>query len=107
MSKKRKDTNIHMDLRQLRAVAEKSLHKLSRYAAILFFLLVAGVYSFILLRINTLVNAQPSQSDIDAQSTSTTIPRVDPKVAEQLEKLEDNSVNVQTLFNQARNNPFQ
>jgi len=103
MSKK----NTDISLRQLKPLLEKTTRAVSRYAAILFFLLVSGVYGFVLLRINTLVNAQPSQSDIDAQSTTTAVPRIDPKVAEQLQNLEDNSVNVQTLFNNARNNPFQ
>jgi len=103
MSKKSTD----ISLKQLKPLFHKAVRLTSRYAAILFFLLVASVYGFVLLRINILVSAQPSQSDIDAQTTTTAVPRVDPKVAEQLQNLQDNSVNVQTLFNDARNNPFQ
>lgn len=105
MSQKKQKTELN--LKSLKPLLGKGLAVTSRYASILFFLLIAGVYGFVILRINTLSNIQPSQSDIDAQTTSTPIPRVDPKVAEQLESLEDNSVNVQALFNQARNNPFQ
>lgn len=105
MSKKKQKSEI--SLKTLKPLLGKGLVVISRYASILFFLLIAGVYGFVILRINTLSNIQPSQSDIDAQTTSTPIPRVDPKVAEQLESLEDNSVNVQALFNEARNNPFQ
>ncbi len=105
--KSKKKGEIHLDLAALKPLSAKAVAGLSRYAAILFFVLIAGVYGFIILRINVLSNAQPSQSDIDAQSISTPVPRIDPAVAEQLEKLKDNSVNVQTLFDQARNNPFQ
>jgi hypothetical protein len=104
MSKKKK---TELSLKQLRPMVAKSLKVLSRYSAIMFFLLIAIAYGFLVLRINSLVNIQPSQSDIDAQSKTPAVPRVDPKVAEQLQNLEDNSVNVQTLFDQARNNPFQ
>jgi len=104
MTKKKQN---ELSLKQLKHQASKALVVLSRYSAILFFLLITSVYGFVVLRINTLVNAQPSQSDIDAQSKTSSVPRVDPSVAEQLQKLQDNSVNVQTLFNQARNNPFQ
>jgi hypothetical protein len=104
MTKKKQND---LSLKQLQQMTSKALVVLSRYSAILFFLLITSVYSFVVLRINTLVNTQPSQSDIDAQSKTSSVPRVDPKVAEQLQKLQDNSVNVQTLFNQARNNPFQ
>jgi hypothetical protein len=83
-----------------------AFQKLNRYAGILILLLVAGVYGFVLLRINQLSNVQPSESDISAQSASATIPKVDPHVVNQLESMKDNSVNVQTLFDQARGNPF-
>lgn len=105
MSKKKNQLSLK-DLK-LKSLLDKAVLVLSRYSAILFFLLISGVYGFVVFNINNLVNAQPSQSDIDAQSKTTSIPRVDPKVAEQLQNLEDNSVNVQTLFEQARNNPFQ
>lgn len=96
-----------LSLKEFQRLGSKAVVVLSRYSAILFFLLITSVYGFVVFRINSLVNAQPSQSDIDAQSKTSSVPRVDPNVAEQLQKLQDNSVNVQTLFNQARNNPFQ
>lgn len=101
-----KKGEIHLDVAVLKSLGAKTVAKLSRYAAVLFIILIAGVYGFVVLRINTLSNAQPSQSEIDSQTTSTPVPRIDPKVADQLLKLEDNSVNVQSLFNEARNNPF-
>ena len=104
---KSKDISIKLDKASLMTLGGTIGHFFVRYAVILFFVLVAGVYAFVVLQINTLSNAQPSQADIDAQTKSTTLPRIDPKIAEQLEQLEDNSVNVQTLFEQARNNPFQ
>jgi hypothetical protein len=107
MSDKKKKKQGDLSLKSLKPIAFRGLGYLSRYAGIMFFLLIAAVYGFVLLRINSLADIQPSQSDIDAQATETPIPRVDPKVAQQLQNLEDNSVNVQTLFVQARNNPFQ
>ena len=78
-----------------------------RYAGMMFFLLVAVVYGFVVLQINTLSNAQPTDSDVSAQTKTTAVPNVDPKVVQQLQTLQDNSSNVQTLFQQARENPFQ
>jgi hypothetical protein len=104
---KPKKTELKLDAAALKVLPGKLAKPLSRYAAILFFLLVAGTYAFVILRINTLSNAQPSQSDVDTQTSKTPIPRIDPTIAEQLEKLKDNSQNVQTLFEQARQNPFE
>ncbi len=102
-----KDIQIKLDKQSLAEAGVKAVSLVSRYAVVLFFVLVAGVYGFVILQINLLSSAQPSQSDIDAQVTATPVPRIDPKVAGQLEQLKDNSVNVQALFDQARQNPFQ
>ena len=98
---------IELNAESTKQLGKKLLAGFVRYAAILFFVLVAIAYGFVVLRINMLASSQPSQSEIDAQTTSTPVPRIDPKVAEQLQQLQDNSVNVQSLFQEARNNPFQ
>lgn len=81
--------------------------RLGRYRMIIFILLVAAVYGFTILRINTLDNAQPSSTDTaSAQTSPTVIPSVDQSAVEKLQQLQNNSVSVQALFEQARNNPF-
>lgn len=81
--------------------------KLRRYSMICFIVLVVTVYGFLLLRITTLSNQQPTEAEISSQTNASQVPHIDKDVVEQLKSLEDNSVSVQTLFNQARSNPFQ
>lgn len=95
-----------INLKSIQQAARKSLRILLRYSGTLFFVLVAVVYGFVLLRINTLSGVQPSDSDVSAQAKSSSVPNIDPKVIQQLESLKDNSTNVQSLFKQARDNPF-
>ncbi|HKR82472.1 MAG TPA: hypothetical protein VJR27_05770 [Candidatus Saccharimonadales bacterium] len=85
--------------------ATRVAHELYRYRVLLFFVLLAGVYSIILLRINTLSQAQPDASQVTVQVTQKSL-KVDPTVVEKIKQLQDNSVSVQALFDQARNNPF-
>lgn len=103
--------NINIDFKnigpQLIGMTKNLAQRLGQYSGLLFFLLVSCVYGFVLVRISTLSNIQPGSADVGAQASSTTIPKVDPKIANQLEALKDNSVNVQTLFERARDNPFQ
>ncbi|HVC36359.1 MAG TPA: hypothetical protein VNE40_02860 [Candidatus Dormibacteraeota bacterium] len=80
---------------------------LNRYSVLLFFILLVAVYGFLWFRINSLTNAQPSSNDISSATTTTVSPHIDPSVVAQLQSLQDNSVSVQALFSQARNNPFQ
>jgi len=82
-------------------------HKISRYRIFLFFLLLAAVYGFLFYRIGALNNAEPDPTALSSQNQTAQVPRINPSVVNQLQQLQDNSVNVQTLFDQARSNPFQ
>jgi hypothetical protein len=61
----------------------------------------------VLLRINTLGSTQPSSDAVTSQVQAARIPHIDQSVVRQLQSLQDNSVSVKSLFNQARANPFQ
>jgi hypothetical protein len=89
----------------LQASASKAGNALYTYRVLLFFVLLASVYSVILLRINTLSQAQPDASEVSVQTTQKSL-KVDPAVVEKIQQLQDNSVSVQALFDQARQNPF-
>lgn len=80
---------------------------LKRYAVVLFLVLVAGVYAFLMFRINNLQTAQPDTVSGASKVTTVVTPHIDPQVLQQLQQLQDNSVSVKTLFDQARSNPFQ
>jgi len=83
------------------------LSSLRRYIFVIFVLFVAGLYGFVLFRVNSLSHAQPVASDVTSQVKAAAIPHIDQAVVKQLQSLQDNSVSVQALFNQARSNPFQ
>lgn len=83
------------------------LHQLHKYSLILFILLIAGVYGFVIFKIQNVTSQQPSETDVSSQVQAAKIPRIDQNVVLQLQSLQDNSVNVQKLFVEARTNPFQ
>ncbi len=80
--------------------------KVARYRLPLFLLLLVAIYGFIIFRINTLVGIAPDQSAVSL-TTKTTRAHIDEAVAKKIQDLQDNSVNVQSLFREARQNPFQ
>ena len=84
----------------------KAASSLGRYRALLFFLFLAFVYGFIVYRINVLSTAEPDQAAITQASAGPGQPHIDPSVVQKITDLQDNSVNVQALFDQARQNPF-
>jgi len=56
------------------------------------------------VQINVLSNPEPDEDEVATSSAS--VPRIDDEAIRQLQTLKDNSVNVQTLFEQGRTNPF-
>jgi len=83
------------------------VRQVQRYSVIIFVVFVALLYGFVLFRFNSLRAAEPSAADVSSQVKSAHVPRIDPAVVRQLQSLQDNSVSVQSLFDQARSNPFQ
>lgn len=100
-----KNADLHFDFKTLPQQLSDIAHKASRYAPIMFFVLIALVYGFVLLRITMLANAQPTDGDVSGEVAQLT-PHIDKNAVQQLQSLEDNSVNVKSLFEEARNNPF-
>lgn len=97
----------HLNLKKL---AEKGLplwSGLRRYSVLLFLVFVIFLYGFVLLRIDNLINAQPSTDEVNSHVRAAHVPHIDQAVVQQLKSLQDNSVSVKSLFNQARDNPFQ
>ena len=96
------DKNQAKDIKDLLPALLTSFHKVGRYALLLFVFFLAIVYSVMLYRISTLSNAEPSAEAVSRAST----PHINAQIVNQLLELKDNNVQVQTLFNDARSNPF-
>ncbi|MBC7707888.1 hypothetical protein H7Y63_01560 [Polaromonas sp.] len=89
------------------AAAGTTATVLVRYKLVIFVLLIACVYGYIILTISSLSSSQPTPDQISAESRPIKSTKIDKKVIQQLQQLQDNSVSVKTLFDEARNNPFQ
>lgn len=96
----------NVSLEDLSKSANRAGIVVAKYRALIFFVVIASLYGFILWRINVLSNAPPSQADVSSAEKGTASPHVSDTVVQKLQSLQDNSVSVQSLFEQARNNPF-
>lgn len=86
---------------------QRILSKLIQFKVTLFLLLVGIVYIYVIWQVDTLSKAQPSATTIALQSHTSASPNIDPATVDKIQQLQNNSVSVQALFNQARANPFQ
>jgi hypothetical protein len=73
------------------------------FIAIVIFLIV---YSVIVIRINNLASATPSEAEVQSKLQTISQPSIDKTLLAKVKQLQDQNIQVQALFNQARNNPF-
>lgn len=97
--------DIKLDLKSLEALPKKFSSKAGRHASFAGVMLVLLVYLFVVWRISQLATAEPPEDTTVLIQTS--IPKVDKKAIDQIQTLEQNNTEVHSLFNNARNNPFQ
>lgn len=79
---------------------------IKRFRFIFAFVIFSIMYSHILIRVNTINGEQPSEKKIQDQTMTAPRTQVDPKLVQKIISLEEQNVQIKTLFNQARNNPF-
>jgi hypothetical protein len=99
-------TSPKLDIKTLPYQATVLVKKVQPYSLAVFLVFVGLIYGFVLFRINSLRGVEPSQDAVSSQVKAARIPHIDPTVVKQLDSLQDNSVSVKALFDEARNNPF-
>jgi hypothetical protein len=95
-----------IDAESLKQAIRKLARFINTYRVFIFFLIISALYGFIVWRINVLAVATPTQAEVQTAQQENTTPRINESVVEKIMSLKDNSVRVQTLFEEARNNPF-
>jgi hypothetical protein len=96
---------MKLDIKNIITLVLAKLQLLKPYRVLLFVLFVLSLAGYLLLQTNNATNVQPT-ADQTMTITKPT-PHIDQAVVEQLQQLQDNSVSVKALFNEARTNPFQ
>ncbi len=99
--------NISIKSNTANSSVKSFARSINMYRGFIFFLVLTSLYGFIVWRINVLSSAPPSQADIDSAIQSVPRPKISDSTVKKLQSLEDNSIRVQTLFNEARQNPFE
>lgn len=79
---------------------------LKRYAIFIYILLLLGSFGFLVFRINQYSRVEPTDDAVQEKLQTAKRPKVDQAVLDKIQQLKDQNVQVQSLFDQARNNPF-
>ena len=97
---------MSIDLKAITASLKRSLNRVRRYNVFLFIMGFLFIYGFLVLRINILMNSEPSDTAINANLQNVQRPKIDKTALDKIQNLQDQNVSVQSLFQQARDNPF-
>ena len=72
----------------------------------IFILFVALTYGYIYIKMKSADSASPDIAQVQVIANPLAGTKINAQVVQQIQSLQNNSVNVQTLFQNARNNPF-
>ncbi len=102
-----KQKSLNLDLKS----SLKSLQKygviVQKYKLIIFITVSFGIYGYLVMQISEAAQKEPTESQIDEKSAGTKKLKIDQNSVSKIEQLEDQNVIVQSLFETARDNPFQ
>lgn len=73
---------------------------------ILFLLIVAAVFGYLIWRIGILANAEPSQDEVSEKLLTVVRPKIDQEAIKKIEELQARNVDISATFPPDRSNPF-
>lgn len=97
----------NFNLKQLLSKLSSLFKILQRYAVIVFIVVVVGVYGFLVMRINSLARTEPSDAAVTEKLQTVKRPKIDQSALDKIQRLQGQNVEVKSLFDHARDNPFQ
>lgn len=98
--------NLNLDLKSIPQQLKKLLGKFQRYIVIIFIVTLVGLYGYLIVQISSSATEEPTQAQVIEELGTVKRLKIDQDSIDKIEKLEDQNVVVQSLFEDARNNPF-
>jgi len=102
----KKKKSLNLEIKPLLAKLSPVVSFIKRDSVAIFLSIVAVIFGFLIWRIGTLANAEPTQSEIDEKLVGVVRPKIDPASIKKIEDLQAQNINIESYFSD-RNNPFQ
>ena len=97
--------NLSFNPAKIQADMSKLVNRYSKHAAFGAIIVVLLVYILVVFKINSLSKVEPAANQ--APTAANLIPKVNQKSIDRIQSLEQNNTQIHSLFEEARNNPFQ
>lgn len=97
---------MNFEVKDIPAKIVPIINKLKRYVPVIFIVFVSLILGFLITRISTYAQTEPSEDAVTEKLTTVQRPKIDENALKKIEQLEDQNIDVKSLFQQARENPF-
>ena len=97
---------MKIETKNIVAKLQSYLSNLKKYITFIFVITVMFIFSFFIFRINQISRTEPSDLEVEEKLQTVRRPKIDQAVLDKIEKLQGQNIEVQSLFDTARNNPF-
>lgn len=77
-----------------------------RFRFMTIFIIFSIMYGYIMIQVTTINNQTPSNKQINDKVTASPRPKIDKELVDKITSLEEQNVQIKTIFNEARKNPF-
>ena len=98
---------MNIDLKTIPGALKTKAKSLFKHAKFIFIITIILISGFLIFQINRLTSQEPTAEQLTAQQEIIKRPKIDQATIDKIEQLEDQNIAVQSLFDSARNNPFQ
>lgn len=98
---------MKLNVKNIQEIIYKCLLFFKKYAVFIFVLIGFGIFGFLVFRIRTLANREPSETTVNEKIGQNKPISVDESAVKKVEQLKATNVEVKALFEQSRDNPFQ
>ena len=97
---------MKLNIKDILAKITPALQFIRRYVVFIFLIILLFILCFFVFRINTFSHMTPTEDAVSAKLQTVQRPRIDQAVLDKIQELQNQNIQVQSLFNDARNNPF-
>jgi hypothetical protein len=95
---------------KLKTILDKLLpikNFLIRYTVLIFIICVVAIFCFMTLLIAHYANLEPTEFQVEDTKSSLRTIKLDDKAVQKINQLQGQNINIETLFNNGRANPFE
>ncbi len=99
--------DINLSMGSITGLVDKLKTFLNRYKVIIFIILNLSLFSYLVWQVGALNNVGPDQTAVEESLNKNGRLKIDQGSVNKITQLQDQNIQVQSLFKTARDNPFQ